>query len=94
MALTDFEKDCITEIHTGITRKQHTSQTPQDKLDLDAILHGDDAARQAVIAAYITDVGLADVAARIAACDEEISNLQATKTALQAKETAMQNYSP
>jgi hypothetical protein len=92
MALTDFEKDCIDEIFAACTPKDRRRPSPAQQADLDTIKHGSEADRQTLIRTYITDVGLDKVAIDITTHDDEIALLTAAKVALQAKQTAMQNY--
>ncbi len=90
MALTQFEKDCIDEIHDNIIAKDRP--TLEDDTDLDTIKHGTEAARQTLLTNYINDTGLALVATEISAYDEETTRIAALKTAAEAKQTAMQAY--
>ena len=92
MALTDFEKDCITEILPTVTPKDRQRRNESEQADFDTITQGTEAERQVLIAAYITDAGLAKVAADITNCDSDTADIAARKAILEAKQTAMQNY--
>ena len=92
MALTDFEKDCIAEILPTITPKDRHRRDDSEQADFDTITQGTEAERQVLIAAYITNAGLAKVAADITNCDSQTADIATRKTALEAKQTAMQNY--
>ena len=87
MALTQFEKDCIDDIHAHLTKNGRAST------DLDTIKHGTEAERQTLITDWINGVnGITAVDARIADIDAAIAELNTQKTALQTKKTDMQNY--
>ncbi len=91
MALTQFEKDCIDEIYESITAKPNR-MTPEKEADLDTIKHGEEADKRTLITDYINNTGLGLVADQIADCDRIITDTNARKTDLQAKQTAMQDY--
>jgi len=92
MALTDFEKNCIDEIFVALTPKDRGRPSDAQQADLDTIKHGSEVERQALITTYINDIGLSKVAADITRHDDEITLVTANKAALEAKQTAMQNY--
>ena len=92
MALTDFEKECIEEILPTLTPKDGRRIHEDNQADYDTITKGTEAERQVLIAAYITDKGLAKVAIDIAGCDTRSAEIATRKTDLEAKQTAMQNY--
>lgn len=92
MALTDFEKDCIDEIFATLIPKDGRRPSAEQQTDIDTVKHGSEAERQTLITAYINDIGLSKVAADITSNDDQVALLGIAKTALQAKQTAMQNY--
>lgn len=92
MALTDFEKDCIDEILVAITPKDSHRRTDSQQADFDTITQGTEVERQTLITSYINDTGLTKVATDITTCDDRVADLTAQKSALQTKQTTMQNY--
>jgi hypothetical protein len=92
MALTDFEKECIEEVLGTLQMKDYNRRTDEQQADYDTITKGTEAERQVVIAAYIADDGLAKVAVDITSCDSQTADIAVRKTALEVKQTAMQNY--
>ena len=92
MALTDFEKECIEEILPTLIPKDGRRPDEDDQADYDTITKGTEAERQVLIAAYIAAKGLTKVAADIVTCDLRTADIATSKTALEVKQTAMQNY--
>ncbi len=92
MALTDFEKECIEEILPTLIPKDARRPDEDHQADYDTITKGTEAERQVLIAAYITDKGLAKVAIDITGCDSNIALITAEKALLETKQTDMQNY--
>ena len=86
MAHTVFEKDMLTRIHNEIyDRRRSKKATAQDLTDLDTILTGTEAERQTLITNYVNNVG-------IPRCTAEISDCDASKTAVQTLKTEMEAY--
>ena len=92
MALTDFEKGCIDDIYSASAPKDRRRPSLEQQANLNAIKHGSEVERQALIATYINGQGLLEVAAAIAACDGQTADIDAHKKALVAKQAAMTAY--
>jgi len=87
MALTDFEKACIDDIHS------HLMRTGRNNPALNTIKHGTEAERQALIVGWINGPhGTAATNSLIADIDAQIAELNARKAELQTKKTDMENY--
>jgi len=87
MALTQFETDTLKEMHAKCLRDLGSADATKRataKTEIDTIVTGDEAARQALIASWITATGIPDVDTQIAACNAQLTALTAKKAAMEA----------
>lgn len=83
MALTTFEKSMLQEIHDKISQKPKSLRTAADQEILDTIIGGTESAQQAIIVAWINDVGITDIDSQITALNDRVTELEARKTEME-----------
>ncbi|NRA75125.1 MAG: hypothetical protein HRU16_04220 [Planctomycetes bacterium] len=94
MALIQIEKDCIDDVHDFLMAKlkRGVNLTSEEKSDLAAIKHGDEAERQAVVTSWINNSGIARMAGEIASIEAAIADLNLRKTVLEGRKTDIEAY--
>jgi hypothetical protein len=94
MALIQIEKDCIDDAHDFLMAKikRGRNLTSEEKSDLAAIKHGDEAERQAVVTSWINNSGIDKVTGEIASIEAAVTNLNARKAVLEAKKADIEAY--